>query len=85
MLPRMSRSPRRPCPHCKRPVATPGGRFARHDPPHEGYRALLVSCEGSLRQAPAFGRQDELFAPEDVAASGTDSQAAAAEQDTLFS
>jgi hypothetical protein len=53
--------PRRPCPVCRRLVAIPGGRFARHDPPdHGGIRGYLVSCTGSLRDAPLGGEQPLL-------------------------
>jgi hypothetical protein len=53
--------PRRPCPVCRRPIATPAGKFARHDPPnHGGIRAFLVSCTGSLRDAPPGGEQPLL-------------------------
>ncbi|RII20312.1 hypothetical protein DSC45_03730 [Streptomyces sp. YIM 130001] len=42
----MSRSPRRPCPVCKRSIAVVGGMIWRHDPP-ESQRAKLTSCDGS--------------------------------------
>lgn len=49
--------PKRLCPICLRLIATPGGgKFARHDPPdHGGIRSFLVSCTGSLRDAPPGG------------------------------
>lgn len=53
--------PRRPCPVCRRLISTPSGKFARHDPPdHGGVRAFLVSCAGSLRDAPPGGEQPLL-------------------------
>ncbi|WP_436736662.1 hypothetical protein [Streptomyces sp. BBFR102] len=56
------RHPRQTCPVCHRSVATPGGRFARHDPPdHTGTPGFLISCTGSLRQAPPDGEQPLLF------------------------
>ncbi|CAM5346449.1 MULTISPECIES: hypothetical protein [Streptomyces] len=58
------RHPRQTCPVCHRSVATPGGRFARHDPPDHGTPGFLVSCTGSLRQAPPDGEQPLLFAAE---------------------
>jgi hypothetical protein len=54
--------PRRPCPTCRRSIAVPGGRFARHDPPdHGAIRGFLVSCTGSLTPAPLGGEQPPLF------------------------
>ncbi|MBT2887071.1 hypothetical protein HET65_23225, partial [Streptomyces sp. McG5] len=48
------RHPRQTCPVCHRSVATPAGKFARHDPPDSaGVPGFLISCTGSLRQAPA--------------------------------
>nr|WP_245769365.1 hypothetical protein [Streptomyces indicus] len=44
----MSRRPRRPCPHCARPIAVVGGVLARHDPP-AAVRHGLTSCPGSLK------------------------------------
>nr|WP_235967641.1 hypothetical protein [Streptomyces mesophilus] len=44
----MSRSPRRPCPHCARSIAVVGGVLARHDPPTT-LRHGLTSCPGSLK------------------------------------
>ncbi|MET9666522.1 hypothetical protein ABZY19_14220 [Streptomyces sp. NPDC006475] len=45
-------APRRLCPVCRREIAVVGGRFARHDPAASRTAAELVSCPGSLRQAP---------------------------------
>ncbi|MHC8561551.1 hypothetical protein ACW23B_07610 [Streptomyces albidoflavus] len=40
----------------------PGRQFARHDPPDPaGVPGFLISCTGSLRQAPADGEQPLLF------------------------
>ncbi|WP_107418174.1 hypothetical protein, partial [Streptomyces albidoflavus] len=56
------RHPRQTCPVCHRSVATPAGKFARHDPPDSaGVPGFLISCTGSLRQAPADGEQPLLF------------------------
>ena len=53
--------PKRRCPVCGRLIATPGGKFARHDPPdHGGIREFLVSCTGSFRDAPPGGEQPLL-------------------------
>lgn len=54
----MSVWPRRPCPVCSRPTAiAPWGIFMRHDEPNRVRRAgaPLISCGGSLRQAPMEG------------------------------
>lgn len=60
--------PRRTCHICRRHIAVPGGRFARHDPPRSeripGWP--LASCTGSLRQAPPGADQPELFTDEQV-------------------
>ncbi|MFD5186375.1 hypothetical protein ACFWMQ_28020 [Streptomyces sp. NPDC058372] len=64
------RHPRQTCPVCHRSVATPGGRFARHDPPdHTSTPGFLISCTGSLRQAPPDGEQPLLF---EAGAAGAD-------------
>ncbi|WP_236603035.1 hypothetical protein [Streptomyces sp. DEF1AK] len=56
------RHPRQTCPVCHRSVATPAGKFARHDPPDSaGVPGFLISCTGSLRPAPADGEQPLLF------------------------
>ncbi|MCG5119412.1 hypothetical protein ABZ203_30405 [Streptomyces albidoflavus] len=56
------RHPRQTCPVCHRSVATPAGKFARHDPPDSsGVPGFLISCTGSLRQAPPDGEQPLLF------------------------
>lgn len=60
--------PRRTCPVCKRPIAIPNGKFARHDPEWRAPGWPLVSCTGSMRLAPLGGEQPVLFEPEDQAA-----------------
>ncbi|RMI44446.1 hypothetical protein EBN88_05445 [Streptomyces triticirhizae] len=53
--------PRRTCPVCARAIAIPGGQFARHDPEYRVPGWPLVSCTGSMRQAPPDAVQPVLF------------------------
>jgi hypothetical protein len=58
---RMSRAPRRHCRTCERSIAVVAGRFARHDPPNRG--PDLVSCPGSLTEAPILDEPDRAGTP----------------------
>ena len=57
----ISMAPRRICPHCKRDIAVVAGRFARHDPVDRG--PILLSCHGSLQQAPIWDLPDSSGTP----------------------
>lgn len=54
-------APRRICEHCGRSIAVISGRFARHDPVDRG--PILLSCHGSLQQAPIWDLPDPSGTP----------------------